>query len=401
MTTLQSYTVDHRELLAAATRATGLADLIAVNLDDFQNSLLRYSQRGPVLPLNGLLIRDWDRDFKHYWPGVKFGIRTYRIADLTYVRVVAPALDHDSNAVYDFFAVRRADYRALYRWARWCQAQSNPPGPPPVIKSDTLAALLRNTVEYLDSENLKEIKSFGGRPKRGLLLTGPPGNGKTSACRWIWQQCQARGLEYRIVSPDDFRSARQSACASSAVKNLFKVGTSGVVFFDDLDLALRNRAKTENPEDQAVFLSALDGIESNSGVVYVFTTNLSPELIDPAFLRPGRIDAILHFPKPTADLRRELIGRWHATLIAALDVDRAIRDTDGFSFAEVEEVKNQLVLRYTETRQWDWRWAIDQYHSNRQDVSTFVNPRSVGFAAAAIESNTDSIPSVAKGEGPG
>ena len=50
--------------------------------------------------------------------------------------------------------------------------------------------LWRNTIGFLDPANLRRIKDLGGRAKRGLLLSGPPGNGKTTACRWIFRECR-------------------------------------------------------------------------------------------------------------------------------------------------------------------------------------------------------------------
>ena len=71
------------------------------------------------------------------------------------------------------------------------------------------------------------------------------------------------------------------------MSDLFSVNRRGIIFFDDMDVALRDRNTVRETDDQAVFLSALDGIEVNEGVVYVFTTNCSLDLIDPAFKRPG------------------------------------------------------------------------------------------------------------------
>ncbi len=117
------------------------------------------------------------------------------------------------------------------------------------------------------------------------------------------------------------------------------------------------------------------------GVVFVFTTNCSLDLIDRAFKRPGRIDLVLQFAAPDAAPRRRLLARWHADILAGIDVDRAVASTDGHSFADIEELKNLLVLRYTDAGTWDWEWALRQFAENRGELT--VGPqRHVGFAVA-------------------
>lgn len=101
----------------------------------------------------------------------------------------------------------------------------------------------------------------------------------------------------------------------------------GAIFFDDMDLALRDREKGAETEDQAIVLTALDGIRATEGVAFVFTTNCSLELLDRAFKRPGRIDVVLHFKSPNATLRRQLIRRRRTTRRRSLLwVLRSLRD---------------------------------------------------------------------------
>jgi hypothetical protein len=329
-----------------------------------------------------VLVRDWDRSWPQFWPGVKFGARLYRVGDIRFARVEAQVETMNQSPVYQFFAVARADYLRLFRMAVRFQRESQPPGPPPVLPDDVLATLTLNTVGFLDPKNLKRIKELGGRPRRGLLFTGPPGNGKTSACRWVLQQCTALGYETKQVTPDDYQAARRACNPAEAVRELFRVTDRGVVFFDDMDLALRDRSATEQPEDQAVFLGALDGIVPNEGVVYVFTTNLPLDRIDPAFKRPGRLDLVVAFPKPDARLRAALVARWHPDIRAAIDPARVVADTDGLSFAEVEELKNLLVLHYIDAGAWDWDWTRRQFDANRDDLAT-TRAGPIGFVPLA------------------
>jgi cell division protease FtsH len=274
MTPLQRFTADHKFILEAVARAAGLADPVAIDLDDFFRPVLGRARKGPVVPLDGVLIRDWDPDSRRYYPGVRFGVRVYEAGGVRFARAYAGVSDSVYTCGYDFFAVGRADYPRFYKLAVRCRRQAAPPGPPPVLPADHVEVLKRNTVDYLSPVNLKRIKAYGGRPKRGLLLTGPPGNGKTSACRWVWQHCLRAGCEYRFVTPDEYRAARANKQAAEAVRRLFQFDRPGVVFFDDMDVAVRNRDKGYESDDQSVFLGALDGIEANEGVVYVFARNI-------------------------------------------------------------------------------------------------------------------------------
>ena len=384
MTPLSTYSEDFRFLVNSAADAAGLTDPVAFNAAGYLYTLVGNAVRGPLVPLDGALVRQWATRTKFY-PTTTYGIRLYTLEGVPFARCVANVdQNYDQNG-YDLFVVSRADYLKLFRLVLKLSRQKVEDHPPPVLTDEQFAVLRQNTLGYLDRDNLRRIKELGGRAKRGLLLTGPPGNGKTSACRWLWEECQRHGYEYQIVSPDAYQAARRSCNPVQAVQALFTVHRCGIIFFDDMDVALRDRNTVRETDDQAVFLSALDGIHVNEGVVYVFTTNCSLELIDPAFKRPGRIDLVLHFTLPDATLRRRLMDRWHADVQAGIDVTEAVHQTAGFSFAEVEELKNLLILRYIDTEKWEWNWAMEQFRENRADLAK--QDRSVGFVPLGASAN--------------
>jgi cell division protease FtsH len=387
---LQEYTAEHRYLLDAAARVAGFADPIVVNLADFYAPLLRQARRGPLLPIDGVLVRDWDPDNRHLNPGCQLGLRLYTIDGLRLARVRFAYHDRRHWGGLDFIALDRKDYAHLYRIAWRCRQGAEPPAQAPVLSAEQAEVLWRNTVGYLEPANLRRIRQYGGRAKRGVLLMGPPGNGKTMACRWIWEECRRRRWEWRLVTPDLYRQAR----STDNVAQLFSVQRRGIVFFDDMDLALRDRETVRETEDQAVFLSALDGIPVNEGVVFVFTSNCAPELIDRAFKRPGRLDVVLHFKAPDAGLRRQLVERWHADILKQVAVETAVASTDGYSFAEIEELKNLLIMRFMEVEAWDWAWALEQFAINRKELR--LRPRRrVGFGsgeAVLSSAELDDIP---------
>ena len=117
----------------------------------------------------------------------------------------------------------------------------------------------------------------------------------------------------------------------------------------------------------------------STNVVSVFTTNCPLDRLDPGFKRPGRIDVILRFPPPSPDLRRALIGRWHPDILAAIPAERLVASTNGLSFAELDEMRNLLVMRFTDIGTWEWEWAQRQFAANRDPLTSRAT-RPIGFA---------------------
>jgi SpoVK/Ycf46/Vps4 family AAA+-type ATPase len=234
------------------------------------------------------------------------------------------------------------------------------------------------------------LRQFGVAARRGVLLQGSPGNGKTMACRWLRARCRRHGFSWKSITPDELDAAREK----HAVTALLQPESPGLVLLDDFDILLRQRSEEGHTPQQTALLAALDGVAAKTPAVYLFASNLRIDEINPAVRRPGRIDIILQFDAPDSALRRRLIvERWPSELVAAIDVERAVADSAGWSFAELEEARKLLVLNFAETGQWSWAQAGA---AMRQRRDACAPKRPIGFGAIATVNNEDTPCVVAK-----
>lgn len=308
------------------------------------------------------------------------GYDVYRLAlpdatvRLVHVKNTFARLIRKAYARPEIWLVPRADYVRVYKFLRSKRQPANYlHEPPPVLTADNMRRLRENTIDFL-LHGTAPLKKYGVPLKRGLVLTGEPGNGKTMACRWLRQQCQEHDLEWNQVTVEEYETAR----ASNLLGSVFELSSPGIILFDDFDLGMRDREKYGATSQHCGMLSQLDGIDQRQGVVYLFTTNVPLERIDPAFLRRGRIDQIIHFRRPGPDLRRRLIEEhWHEDIRRGIDLDAAVAATEGRSFAELAELKKLLVMHFVDCGQWNWPHAMREFDKNRQEQD-MVRP--IGFA---------------------
>lgn len=322
---------------------------------------------------------------------VTIGMQLYSLpmadGDLPIVQVVPPY----RSRLPRFWAVLKQDYRRFYRFVREQLKALRSDSVEPIMDPTDRQRLWDNTVGFL-RRDVSQLREFGVPQKRGVLLSGDPGNGKTMACRWLRAQCERVGLEWTNVTADDYEAARRDR----ELHELFQPERPGVVLFDDFDSALRDRRSCENPREQSTFLTEIDGMAPKIGVVYLFTSNLKSEELDPALRRPGRIDNLIHFPKPNAERRGEYIRqRWHDKIVQSVDVDEVVRHTDGYSFAEMEELKKQLVLGYLDSGCINWESARDTLAQRNELVET---RRTIGFASSLSAPNDATVAACASAQ---
>ena len=360
-TSMQRQLDDQQRLLQAAGRLTG-CEMCSVSLTWRLEELLRphmaLRQRRGLSGETPQLLLGTDRSGLYTEFGFEcFELRTPdRIVPL--VKVSGP--EFGDSDLHRFWSVPQSDLRLVYRFGRRLQ-RARERVEPPVMPDEDRERLWQNTIGFL-RRGQELLREFSIPCKRGVLLLGEPGNGKTTACRWLRVECERRGLEWRTVSPQRFLSAMEE----KEVGRLFALDEPGVIHFDDFDRALWSRGSGGADFSLATFLTELDGIEPRDGVAYVFTSNARAKELDAAFRRPGRIDLVLEFNRPDAGGRLLFVEtRWHADLLAAFDVDEVVVQTDGLSFAELEEVRKLLVLHFIDHGEWAWQPCWQSFAANR------------------------------------
>jgi len=202
---------------------------------------------------------------------------------------------------------------------------------------------LQETVQYPVLHPDKFLK-FGMSPSKGVLFYGPPGCGKTLLAKAIANECQANFIS--IKGPELLTMWFGESEAN--VREIFDKARSAapcVLFFDELDSIARSRGSSSGDAggagDRVInqILTEMDGMNAKKNVFIIGATN-RPDIIDPAILRPGRLDQLLYIPLPDLPSRSQILKAVLRKSPVAKDVDlEAIaRSTEGFSGADITEI---------------------------------------------------------------
>jgi len=185
---------------------------------------------------------------------------------------------------------------------------------------DEAKAVLREAIE-LPYEHPEMFARYGKKPVNGILLHGAPGNGKTllgraaaSAIARAHGHEQARGFQYvkgpellsKFVGESEYNVRELFAAAR---RHKAEYGYPGTIFIDEADALLGRRGSRPNMGMEAtivpMFLAEMDGMESSSALIIVATNR--PEMIDPAVVRPGRVDRKARVSRPNREQTRQIL----------------------------------------------------------------------------------------------
>jgi cell division protease FtsH len=210
---------------------------------------------------------------------------------------------------------------------------------------------LAEIVDFLRSPD--KYRRLGGRIPRGVLLSGPPGAGKTLLARAVAGEARA---PFFSLSASEFIEMIVGVGASR-VRDLFaeaKASAPAIVFIDELDAIGRSRStgigglgggNDEREQTLNQILTEMDGFDTATGVIVIGATN-RPDVLDAALLRPGRFDRRIAVQPPDR-LGRRLILDVHTRAMPLgpdVDLDRLAATTPGMVGADLANLANEAAL---------------------------------------------------------
>ena len=220
---------------------------------------------------------------------------------------------------------------------------------------------------------------------KGILLSGPPGCGKTLLAKAAASQTEV-----------NFISIKGSALLSmyvgeseKAVHDVFRKAKQAapcIVFFDEIDAIIPARgsgAGDSHVAERVVsqFLSELDGVEELSNVLILGATNRL-DIVDPALLRPGRFDLILEIPLPDLEGRKEIfeIGLRGKSISKDVRAKDLAAETEGFTGADIQAVCRRAAMEAL-------RGVIEQAGKPDTEAKVMITRTHVEQALAQVNAN--------------
>ncbi|PPQ70843.1 hypothetical protein CVT24_001050 [Panaeolus cyanescens] len=210
---------------------------------------------------------------------------------------------------------------------------------------DKVKLELQETVQY-PVEHPEKFLKYGMSPSKGVLFYGPPGTGKTLLAKAIANECNANFIS--IKGPELLTMWFGESEAN--VRDVFdkaRAAAPCVMFFDELDSIAKARGGSGAGGDAGgasdrvlnQILTEMDGMNAKKNVFIIGATN-RPDQIDPALLRPGRLDQLIYIPLPDEPSRISILKAALKKSPVAPDVDLNFlaKSTHGFSGADLTEI---------------------------------------------------------------
>lgn len=202
---------------------------------------------------------------------------------------------------------------------------------------------LQETVQY-PVEHPEMFEKYGMSPSKGVLFYGPPGSGKTLLAKAIANECQANFIS--IKGPELL--TMWFGESEGNVREVFDKARQAapcVLFFDELDSIARARGSSSGDAggagDRVInqILTEIDGVGAKKNVFVIGATN-RPDILDPAIMRPGRLDQLVYIPLPDRNSRIQIFKAALKKSPIAKDVSLdALADAlEGFSGADITEI---------------------------------------------------------------
>ena len=202
---------------------------------------------------------------------------------------------------------------------------------------------IRQAIE-LPFERPEAFRKFGIEPPKGVLITGPPGTGKTMLAKAVANSTEVTFLG--LVGSE--LAQKYIGEGGRMVRELFDLARKrapAIIFIDEIDAIGSKRLDMATSGDREVqrtlmqLLAELDGFETLDDVKVIAATN-RPELLDAALLRPGRFDRIIDIKLPNSDARERIfeVHCKHMPLSGSVSFRKLAISTEGYSGAEIKSV---------------------------------------------------------------